>query len=65
MQPGDEAFVIRRTTRLTKIWKPRKPFNPDLIELGVLRCEVPTPIKPTHTRGEKRQVIRQARARKQ
>jgi hypothetical protein len=64
LQPGDEAFVIRRTTRLTKTWKPRQPFDPALVELGLLRCEVPPPVKPTHKRGEKRQVIRQARARK-
>jgi hypothetical protein len=65
LQPGDEAFVIRRNSRTPNTWKPRKPFDPDLVELGVLRCEVPPPVKPTHVRGEKRHVIRQARARKQ
>jgi hypothetical protein len=64
LQPGDEAFVIRRNSRTPNTWKPRKPFDPDLVELGVLRCEVPPPVKPTHKRGEKRHVIRQARARK-
>jgi hypothetical protein len=41
LQPGDEAFVIRRTTRPTNTWKLRKPLDPALIELGLLRCEVP------------------------
>ena len=39
LQPGDEAFAIRRTTRPTNTWKPRKPLDPALIELGLLRCE--------------------------
>jgi hypothetical protein len=64
LQPGDEAFVIRRNSRTPNTWKPRKPFDPDLVELGVLRCEVPPPVKPTHKRGEKRHLVRQARARK-
>jgi hypothetical protein len=64
LQPGDEAFVIRRTTRLTKTWKPREPFDPDRVELGLLRCEVPLPVKPTHKRGEKRGARRQSRARR-
>jgi hypothetical protein len=64
LQPGDEAFVIRRTTRLTKTWKPRQPFDPGLVELGLLRCELPPPVQPTPVRGEKKPVIRQARARK-
>jgi hypothetical protein len=63
LQPGDEAFVIRRTTRLTKTWKPRQPFDPSLVELGLLRCELP-PVTPTPVRGEKKPVIRQARARR-
>jgi hypothetical protein len=64
LQPGDEAFVIRRLGRNPNTWKPRKPFDPDGVELGVLRCEVLPPVQPTHKRGEKRHVIRQARAQK-
>jgi hypothetical protein len=64
LQPGDEAFVIRRTTRLTKTWKPRQPFDPGLVELGLLRCELPPPVTPTPVRGKKKSVIRQARARR-
>jgi hypothetical protein len=64
LQPGDEAFVIRRHGRNPNTWKPRKPFDPDLVELGLLRCEGPPPVKPTHKRGEKRHSIRQARTRK-
>ena len=64
LQPGDEAFVIRRNSRNPNTWKPRKPFAPDLVELGLLRCEVPPPVKPTHKRGEKRAAIRQSRARR-
>jgi len=64
LQPGDEAFVIRCTTRLTKPWKPREPLDPSLMELGVLRCEVPPPVKPMHKRGEKKHLVRHARARK-
>jgi len=39
LQPGDEAFVIRRVTRREQDWK--LPFDPAVMELGVLRCEVP------------------------
>jgi hypothetical protein len=60
--PGDEAFVIRRVTRREQDWK--RPFDPAVMELGVLRYEVPPPVKPTHKRGEKRHVIRHARARR-
>jgi hypothetical protein len=41
LPPGDEAFMIRRTTRLVNTWKPRTPFDPAQVELGLLRCEVP------------------------
>src|SRR5215475_7792839 len=44
LQPGDEAFVIRRTTRSPQDWK--QPLEPAVMELGVLRCE-PPPVKPT------------------
>jgi hypothetical protein len=64
LHPGDEAFVIRRTTRLVNTWKPRQPMDPDQVELGLLRCEVPPPAKRTHVRGAKRHVIRQARQRR-
>jgi hypothetical protein len=64
LQPGDEAFVIRRQGRNPNTWKPRQPFNPDLVELGLLRCEVSPPVAPTHQRGEKRAALRQARARR-
>ena len=64
LQPGDEAFVIRRTTRLTKTWKSRQPFDPGLVELGLLRCELPLPVTPTPVRGETRHGSRQARARR-
>jgi hypothetical protein len=64
LQPGDEAFVIRRTTRLTKTWQPREPLDPSLIELGVLRCEGPPPAKPPPVHKEQRPVMRQARARR-
>jgi hypothetical protein len=64
LQPGDEAFVIRRIGRNPNTWKPRKPFDPAGVELGLLRCEMPPPAKPTHKRGEKRATLRQARARK-
>jgi len=60
--PGDEAFVIRRVTRRAQDWK--LPFDPAVMELGLLRCEVPPAVQPTHTRGETRHVIRQARARR-
>jgi hypothetical protein len=53
LQPGDEAFVIRRLGRNPNTWKP-----------GLLRCEMPPPAKPTHQRGEKRAALRQARTRK-
>jgi hypothetical protein len=62
LQPGDEAFVIRRTTRLTNTWKPRKPLDPALIELGLLRCE--SPPKPPPAKRATRQRMHQARARK-
>jgi hypothetical protein len=62
LQPADEAFVIRRVTRRVQDWK--LPFDPAVMEFGILRCEVPPAPKPTHKRGEKRQVLRQARARK-
>jgi hypothetical protein len=64
LQPGDEAFVIRRASRNPKLWKPHKPFAPDLVELGLLRCEVPPPVTPTLGRGETRPGSRQARARR-
>jgi hypothetical protein len=64
LQPGDEAFVIRRTTRPVNTWKPRKPLDPALVELGLLRCEGPPPAPPPPVPGEKRPVTRQARARK-
>jgi hypothetical protein len=55
LQPGDEAFVIRRTTRLANTWKPRKPLDPALIELGLLRCESPPlPAKKRASRARKR-----------
>jgi len=62
LQPGDEVFVIRRTVRQPQDWK--LPFDPAVMELGLLRYEVPPPVKPTHTRGEKRAVMRQSRTRK-
>jgi hypothetical protein len=46
LRPGDEAFVIRRTTRLAKIWRSRAPFDPAQVELGVLRCEPLPPAPP-------------------
>ena len=39
LQPGDEAFVIRRVTRRAQDWK--QPFDLAVMELGLLRCEVP------------------------
>jgi hypothetical protein len=62
LRPGDDAFVIRRVTRREQDWK--LPFDPAVMELGVLRYEGPPPVKPTHKRGEKRHVIRHARARR-
>jgi hypothetical protein len=44
LQPGDEAFVIRRVTRREQEWK--QPFDPAVMELGLLRCEVPPPTPP-------------------
>jgi hypothetical protein len=40
--PGDEAFVIRRVTRRAQDWK--QPFDPAVMELGLLRCEGPPQI---------------------
>jgi hypothetical protein len=60
LQPGDEAFVIRKVTRRAQDWK--QPFDPAVMELGVLRCEVPPPPPPVP--GEQRPVRRQARARR-
>jgi hypothetical protein len=57
LQPGDEAFVIRKRTRREGDWK--LPFDPTAMELGLLRCEPPTPAKPAT-----RQRMSQARARK-
>ena len=62
LRPGDEAFVIRRVTRREQDWK--LPFDPAVMELGLLRCEPPPPVQPKHVRGEKRHIVRQARARK-
>jgi hypothetical protein len=62
LRPGDEAFVIRRVSRREQDWK--LPFDPAVMELGLLRCEAPPPVKPMHKRGEKRAVIRQSRTRK-
>jgi hypothetical protein len=69
LQPGDEAFVIRRSARLTKQWEARAPFDPALIELGLLRCEShETSLSPTApslpSRGEQRYRRRQARGRR-
>jgi hypothetical protein len=47
LQPGDEALVIRRVTRREQDWK--LPFDPAVIELGLLRCEVP-PQEPRRRR---------------
>ena len=63
LQPGDEAFVIRRTTRPTNTWKPRTPLDPAVVELGVLRCEPPPPMPPPAKRTT-RQRMHQGRARK-
>jgi hypothetical protein len=61
MQPGDEAFVIRRTSRREQDWK--QPFDPAVMELGLLHCE-PPPAPPLPVKRSARQRIHQARARK-
>jgi hypothetical protein len=50
LQPGDEAFVIRRTRRPVNTWRPRKPLDPALVELGLLRCEPPPAAAATGSR---------------
>jgi hypothetical protein len=50
LQPGDEAFVIRRVTRRAQDWK--QPFDPAVMELGVLRCE-PPPKPPAAKRASR------------
>ena len=44
LQPGDEGFVIRRVTRREQDWK--LPFDPAVMEFGLLRCEGPPPTPP-------------------
>jgi hypothetical protein len=48
LQPGDEAFVIRRVTRRAQDWK--QPFDPAVMELGLLRCELPPPAPKSRAR---------------
>jgi hypothetical protein len=60
LRPGDEAFVIRRTTRRAQDWK--QPFDPAVMELGLLRCEPPP--APPPAKQATRQRVHQARARK-
>jgi hypothetical protein len=61
--PGDEAFVIRRTTRRAQDWK--RPFDPAAMELGLLRYVPTTPaVDPAQVRGPQRHRARQARARR-
>jgi hypothetical protein len=56
LQPGDEAFVIRRTTRPVNTWKSREPFDLARVELGLLRCEPPPtpPLTKRASRARKR-----------